>query len=231
MPNIQGPSSILPTKVPRERGPGQRNALDQQDFMKLFTAQLRAQNPSKPLDTAAMMQQMSQLASLSATEALEKSVKSLNENLNKSQIMGATQAIGKTVQIPSKVSPLVKGEGLNGSAIVPQPASAVTITIKDDNNNVVKTIEKPGSGAGVVDFEWDGKDDSGKELEPKFYHISATATIAGNPVEIPTAGNFKVKSVALNKTTGEIIFNVDGLGGVEMSHIVKILNKENNPWA
>ncbi len=50
------------------------------------------------------------MTSLSSTQELEKTIKSLNSNLTRSQMLEATQLIGKEVQIPTGFSPLVEGK-------------------------------------------------------------------------------------------------------------------------
>ncbi|VVC77097.1 Basal-body rod modification protein FlgD [Aquicella siphonis] len=202
---------------------GGKKELSKDDFMTIFLTQMRMQSPLKPYDSAQMLQQMSMLTSLTATEELQKTIQSLGMSISKSQVMSASQLIGKKVQIPSGVSPLVTGEGLSGSVILPGEVSDVTITIKDKDGKVVKTINKGSSGSGVLDFDWDGKDADGNDLKPDFYKISAIATMDGKKIDVPTAGTFKVGSVAMNPTNGAVILNVDGLGGVDMGEIIKIL--------
>ncbi len=202
---------------------GGRKELTKDDFMTIFLTQMRMQSPLKPYDSAAMLQNMSMLTSLASSEELQKSIQGLGLNIAKSQVMTASGLIGKKVQIPAGVSPLVKDEGLSGSVILPAAVTSVTITIKDSNGNVVKTIEKGASGSGVLDFDWDGKDANGGPMKEDFYKISATATINGKSVDVHTAGTFKVGSVAMNPATGSVILNVDGLGGVDMGEIIKIL--------
>lgn len=201
-----------------------KNSLSKDDFMKIFLAQMRMQSPTNPYDSSVMLQQMSQLTSLSATEELQSAVKNLNNNINKSQILYASPMIGRSIQVPSDISPLTEGKGLSGSVVFSPGMGDATITIKDKSGTVVATIKKTApAGGGVVDFDWDGKDSSGNTLKPDFYQISATASFNGSEAALPTAGTFKVGSVTVNPTTGGIIMNVDGLGGIGMDSVVKIL--------
>jgi flagellar basal-body rod modification protein FlgD len=200
-----------------------KKELSKDDFLKIFLTQMKAQNPLKPYDSTAMLQQMGQLTSLTATEELQGSIRNLNLTIGKSEILSASQLVGRKVQLLSDKSPLVAGEGLHGSTIVPSTASNVVITIRDAQGGIVKTIEKGVSEAGVLDFDWDGKGPDGKEMKPDFYQISAKAKIDGKEVDLKTAGTFKVNSVAMNPMTGSVFVNVDGLGGVDMSYILKII--------
>jgi len=208
--------------VKQQRQVGQKE-LSKDDFMKIFLKQIRMQDPNKPFDSASMLQQMAQLTQLSASEELKKTIGSLNLSIAKSQVMSASQLIGKKVQLGAKVAPLVKGEGLSGSVILTGASKEVTITIKDKDGKVVKTITKSAATGGVLDFDWDGKDDAGNEMKEGFYNISAEANYTGKKVAAATAGTFKVGSVAMDPTNGTVILNVDGLGGIGMENIIKIL--------
>jgi flagellar basal-body rod modification protein FlgD len=201
-----------------------RTKLSPDDFMTLMIAELKTQNPMKPYDNTAMLQNMAQITSLKATEDLQGSIKNLDANMGKSQVLSASQLVGRKANFPSEVSPLIAGDGLSGSVVVPEQASDVTITIKDLNGKEVKTIHKGASESGVVDFSWDGSIEGQTEkMEPGMYQISATATINGQQTQTITAGTFKITSVALNPRNNEVILNVDGLGGMKMNEMLKIL--------
>ena len=207
---------------------GPRNELAPDDFITLFLAQMRNQNPMKPTDSSAILQQMSEVSSISANKDMQKTLNGLAQNVNmalaNSQVLQSTQMIGKHVQIASDSAPLIKDEGLSGSAIVPAAASKVQVKIKDAVGNVIKTIDcGAAASGGLVDFNWDGKGDDGKQYDPGFYTMNATATINGTTAAVHTAGAFKVNSVGLNQQSGGVILNVDGVGGTEMGDIIKIL--------
>ncbi len=218
---------VLQSEQPNNKVAGK--ALSQDDFMKLFLAQMKTQSPLKPFDSGEMMQQMSQLTSLTATQELEKSIKLMNANLGRSQMVQATQLIGKKVAIASDKSPLNYGpdgkvQGLDGSVILPASASETTIEIKDASNKVVKTIKLPASNSGIQDFHWDGLDAEGKPMPADFYTISAKATVNGQPMDVYTAGIFKINSVTMDRQSSQVILNVDGMGGMDMGDIIKILS-------
>jgi flagellar basal-body rod modification protein FlgD len=199
------------------------NQLSQDDFMKILLTQMKLQTPQNPFDSNTMMQQMSQLTNLSATKEMENAVKSLNTNLGASQILSASQVVGKKVQVVNELSSLVAGENLKGSVVLPKPVDHISVTIKDMNNRVVKTIELGASDSGVVDFSWDGLDASGNASAPGYYKMSASSVINGEAVALPTAGTFQVNSVALDRNGDGVILNLEGIGGVNMKDLIKIL--------
>lgn len=197
--------------------------LTQDDFIRLLLTQMKMQSPDNPFDSNTMMQQVAQLTSLSASTEMEKTVKNLGANLETSQVLSAAQLIGKKVQIPSGLSPLIAGEGLNSSLILPSDIEHATITIKNKQDQVVKTIELGASSSGLADFSWNGLDTNNNPLPADLYKMSATAVINGETVPVQTTGTFNVRSVALDKTGKGVVLNLDGMDGVNMTEILKII--------
>lgn len=197
--------------------------LNEDDFLKIFIKQMTMQSPDKPIDSAQMMQQMSQLTSLESNKSLKTAIENMNKTIGQSQMINATQMIGKEVVIASSVSPLSTTNGLNGSVVVPPNCSEVSVDILNGDKKVIKTINLAANTSGVVDFHWDGKDANGEPLEPTFYGMSAKAKVNGVSQELPTAGNFKVNSVTMDRQTSNVILNVEGMGGVGVGDIIKFL--------
>lgn len=71
-----------------------KQKLDSQMFMKLLVAQLRAQDPSSPMDTNAMMSQTTQLSSM---EQLTSLTSVTQETFALQMRMAAAGLVGKTV--------------------------------------------------------------------------------------------------------------------------------------
>lgn len=198
------------------------NNLDQDSFMKLLLAQLKMQNPTNPFDSTTMMQQVSQLTNMASTQALEKSIRELTTNMGASQVLQASEIIGKNVQVISDRSPLTENQGLRGSVIIPEGVENVQVEIRDSQGQLVKTLPLSSFNDGVMDFTWDGLDESGQKRSPDFYKISASGIMNGEYVALSTAGTYQVQSVALDRQGKGVIVNVDGLGGVNMDEIIKI---------
>lgn len=226
MANINQMSGNGIMKTDPHVGEGRRppkKDLDKEDFMTLFVAQMLSQNPTKPYDGNTMMQQMGQMSSLAATEDLQKTIHSLNYSLGKSGMLSASQLVGRKAHLVSDKSPLIKGEGLRGSALVPAKTEDIVITIKDAKGGIVKTIHKGTSEkGGPVDFDWDGKDANTNDLPEGIYTISATGKINGKQVDLKTAGCFNIESVAMNPMTADIIVNVS-TGAFDIGQIVKVI--------
>jgi flagellar basal-body rod modification protein FlgD len=226
----QPASGEVPTTMPTQ---SPLAALKPEDFIKLFIEQLKHQDPSHPTDSSAILQQMSQISQLSASADMQKTMKdvanSVNVSLANTQVLQATQLIGKRVEIESDQCPLTKDatsgkNSLMGSVLVPSSATSTTVTISDSSGNVLKTINLGTGDAthdGLKDFTWDGIADNGNTAEPGFYKIAATSIINGKSVPLHTAGAFNVNSVALGQSG--VMLNLEGIGGKDMGQIIKIL--------
>lgn len=200
-----------------------KNQLEQKDFLKLLLAQLKLQNPLNPFDASTMMQQISQLTGLNATQKMSDSIDVLKSSLGASQLFEASHMVGKSVQLLSDTLRLSEGAGAAGSVLVPAGVETIQITISDEQGKAVRTFTVNAPGEGVFDFNWDGLDDKGQAVPMGFYKMSAMSSVADNPVTISTAGTFKVDSVALDRDSGKVILNIEGLGGVNMDNLVKIM--------
>jgi len=197
-------------------------AFTQVDFLKILTTQMKIQDPTKPLDSGQMMQQMSQLTALSSSQELKSAIEGLKQNQYQSQFLSSTQLIGKEVAVISSVSQL--DNSLKGSVVLANRATEVTVQIKNSAGQVVKTLSLPGSEAGVVDFTWDGKNEEGQEMPKDFYTMSASAKNNGANIDTATLGIFKVNSVTLDRKNYSTIVNLAGLGGVSMNNVIKIIS-------
>jgi flagellar basal-body rod modification protein FlgD len=228
MPNVSdvmGARNAAGMNVPNKHSSFELSA---QDFMKLFITQLQNQNPTSPMDSSTMLQQVANLGQLSSASNAQQTMKelqaSVQASLGETQYVGATQIIGKRILIPQPLSPMIPNEGISGAVALEQAANNVTVSIKDSSGKVIHTLDLGASGSGgLMDFHWDGKID-GKEVPNDIYQISAVAMVNGKQTPaLKTAGAFKVSSVALDKQSGSVIVNADKYGGLAMSDILKIM--------
>lgn len=131
--------------------------------------------------------------------------------------------IGKKVEVQASESALYENKGLSGSVLVTQAATNIQVSISDSNGDFKKTLDLGSANTpGLLDFIWNGVLPNGNPAGAGFYTISASATVNGVSVPLMTAGDFKVRSVALD-ATNRTILNVDDLGGVYLDDIIKVL--------
>ncbi|ACY47680.1 flagellar hook assembly protein FlgD [Rhodothermus marinus] len=161
--------------------------LDKEAFLRLLVTQLRYQDPINPLDSrefAAQLAQFStveQLIGINETLAAQSDAyAALAQGIHNSVAAGL---VGKVIE--------AEGDRLTWGGEDPVPfrielgdaAQQVSIQIRNEAGEVVRTIFLGSKAAGEHAVEWDGKNDAGEALPAGTYTIEVLATDAdGDPV-------------------------------------------------
>jgi flagellar basal-body rod modification protein FlgD len=107
--------------------------------------------------------------------------------------------------------------GVNLSENVDQ----LRVQIIDSTGKVVQTQDLGAQKAGVINFAWDGKDDTGAKLADGTYKISVQALRGGEKV---TADALQVGTVsALVRSGGGFLLDLGALGRVDFKTVQQIL--------
>ncbi len=75
-------SNIAGASIPVVPAGSANQTLGQEDFLRLMTAQLQAQDPFKPLDNTQMVAQMAQFSSLAGISEVNDSLKAIADQLS-----------------------------------------------------------------------------------------------------------------------------------------------------
>ena len=155
--------------------------LGKDEFLKLLTFQLKAQNPLKPQDG---QQFASQLAQFSSLEQLTNINKQLEVQVASYTLLSQTVANGNA---PSYIGKMVKAASPNLNFDGSKPvqygyslstnAATAKIEIKNATGAVVRTIEPSASDlrSGEHKLTWDGKDQKGSTVPSGQYSVTVTA--------------------------------------------------------
>ena len=170
---VSGVNSVVPG---RETGTAVKTEeLGQDDFLNLLIAQLQAQDPLNPLESAEFTAQLAQFNSL---EKLMEVNTRLGE-LKAAQLFSANAQfvdyIGKTVKASGNTVSLAEGESPVLSFDLASPAKSVAVTIIDAAGARVRTLAPEETGAGERSVEWNGKDDKGRRVPDGTYRFEVAA--------------------------------------------------------
>ena len=196
-------------------------SLSQADFLKLMTAQLQAQDPTKPVDNTQFVSQMAQFSQLSSSQDLLTSVNALSSTLNSSmqtnQMLGSSSLVSRQVMVPSSTLNY-SGDNITGAASV-SGTGPVSVNITDTSGKVVRTLSLGSQNAGLSPFNWDGKDNNGNPVAQGAYSVSASSN--GSALNTYVAGT--VTAVGYGGAGIGTYLQVAGVGGVPLTQVAQIL--------
>ncbi|VAX33836.1 Flagellar basal-body rod modification protein FlgD [hydrothermal vent metagenome] len=155
------------------------------DFLRLFTTQLKYQNPLKPMDSTEFTSQLAQFSSLEQLVGIGDKldgILSYQDSLNNAF---ATNLMGKMVTVDGNRVQLKGSAAI--SYEVPHDVEKMTLNINNSSGEVVRTIELGKQPAGDGKYTWDGTDNNGNPLPDGPYTMEFTATDAdGKSVPVST---------------------------------------------
>jgi len=130
-------------------------ALGKDDFMKLLLAQLKNQDPLKPMDGTDFAAQLAQFSSLEQLSNMNTELKNLSVNQMTMNYAQSVNMIGKDVVTNSGNSLVVSGPTTDLNYKLATDAQSVTITILDKEGKIVKTWDESAQKAGMNKATWD----------------------------------------------------------------------------
>jgi len=193
--------------------------LGKDDFMKLLLAQLKNQDPLKPVDGTDFAAQLAQFSSLEQLSNMNTELKNQSVNQMTMNYAQSVNMIGKEVVTNSGNSLVVNGTSTNLNYKLAKDAQTVTITILDKNGKVVKTWDETAQKAGMNKVTWDTS-----AVEKGEYTFKVTAKDSqGQPVLIETMTGGLVTAVHFRNN--QILATVNGIE-IPLSNIIEVKQPE-----
>ncbi|MFN3884960.1 MAG: flagellar hook assembly protein FlgD [Rhodocyclaceae bacterium] len=188
-------------------------------FLTLLTTQLKNQDPLNPLDNAQLTSQLAQISTVNGIEKLNATLQKLLAGLQDTQAMEAAALVNHGVLVPGSSLTLGEQGGIGGFELA-APAEEVSVTIKDGNGLVVRTLNLGAQEAGVVPFVWDGKTDSGAQAVPGKYSYSVSAK-SGTTTSTPTTLAYGLVQ-AVTRGSGGMTLDLGVLGEFTFNDVKQI---------
>jgi len=196
-------------------------AADTQDrFLKLLVTQMKNQDPLNPMDNAQVTSQMAQLSTVTGIDKLNVTLQALSDSMASSQSLQAATMIGHGVLVPGEGVDMLNGVGFGGIELA-QSADKVDIAIYDQAGALVRNMHLGAQPVGLVNWQWDGRDNSGVSVADGGYLFAVDAAQAGKKVDAAALQFGMVNSVTQGKQGVEL--SVGNLGGVALSQVRQIL--------
>ena len=210
--------------------PADNTKMGKDDFMKLLVTQLKYQDPLNPMDGTKFASQLAQFSSLEQLSNLNEAVQtSIDGNYYLSQSINNTLTatlVGKNVKL---AGPTIINKGQSQVQLgynIPAATSSVTVNIKDENGNIVKTFDSPPSATGDNKLLWDFTDNNGNKLPEGTYTFEVAAkTASGEDMNVTLFKWGKIDGVRFSDKGTTLV--VDG-NEYLLSDILEILDSGNN---
>jgi len=180
-----------------------QTAMGENDFLTLFTTQLKNQDPSQPEDNSTFVSQLAQFSQLTATTNMESSMNSLVSSLQNNQMSSGTSLIGRQVLVPGGTAALVSGQPVNTTVNLPNGAQTITMTVTDSSGNLVSSQSFGSQLAGNMTATWNGLSSSGTQEPDGMYNIAFSAVDSKGAAIQPTMSTFSTVLSVSNPNAGK----------------------------
>lgn len=181
-------------------------------FLKMLTTQLQNQDPTEPMDTTQMTQQIATYSGVEQQVKTNSQLEALLKSNKQSQLSTAVSYIGKEVETKGNTSTLQYAQDgtQTGKAEygyeLPDGVKEVTVNIKDKDGNIVYTGAGPiAKGQNTV--RWNGINSTTKKaMEAGTYTMSVVAkNTAGETLDVSVTGDGKL--TYSDTTYGQAVFS------------------------
>jgi flagellar basal-body rod modification protein FlgD len=193
--------------------------LGKDDFMKLLLAQLKNQDPLKPLDGTDFAAQLAQFSSLEQLSNMNTELKNLSVNQMTMNYAQSVNLIGKNVVTNSGNSLTVNGPSTDLNYSLAKDAQSVNITILDKDGKPVKSWDETAQKTGTNKVTWDT---SNVEKGDYTFQVSAKDS-QGQTLSVHTMTTGLVTAVHFRNN--EILATVNG-NEVPLSNIIEVKQPE-----
>jgi len=198
------------------------NDLGQQQFLELMVAQVRNQDPFKPLENGEFLSQIAQFSTVTGIQDLQDSFSSFAGSLSSNQALQASALVGRSVAVNSDIAVLKPGGKVDGAIGLPSDSNAVKVEFFNTAGELVKELPLGAQNGGIVEFSWNGLADSGNPAPAAAYRMVATANIDGEDVALGTLVKDNVESVILGRPGEGTTLNLSALGATDFNRVEEI---------
>jgi len=184
--------------------------LGQEQFLELMIAQLKNQDPLKPMQNGEFLGQMAQFGTVSGIQELQKSFGQMANALQSNQALMASSLVGRAVLVPGARLTYNGTTPALAAAELPQAASDVRVTVTNAGGQVLRQFSLGAQSAGTVKFTWDGLNNGGQPLAAGQYNVKVEAVNAGKTSALASYVAARVDSVSLGGQQGITLNLWDG---------------------
>jgi flagellar basal-body rod modification protein FlgD len=152
--------------------------LDMNAFLRMFTTQLKHQDPTNPLESYELAAQLAQFSSVEKLTDISAKLAEQQQYLVSLTNAQMVQMIGKEVIGAYDGIQLSDGAVSKGYYELPSQAANVTVKIMNESGALIRTLNVGAQNAGRYDVNWNGKDEAGNALPNGTYRFDVVPLAA-----------------------------------------------------
>ena len=211
MPDIVGINNVTAAGSPLKIGGGQDISKDA--FLQMLITQLKNQDPLQPMESQEFASQLAEFSSLESLNSIDSNVLEsvtadyvLTQSINNTM---ATTLIGRNATMVGNQINLVGEDNIDLQYSLSGEAESAVINIRDEDGNVIRTIENHDPHLGNNSIEWDGKDNDGNSVDrDQTYTFTVEAENArGETVQNMTFTTGPISSVRYENGVAILVIN------------------------
>lgn len=195
------------------------NNLGQQDFLTLLTAQLKNQDPLKPLENTEFLGQMAQFSTVAGIDRLNETLGGFGTGMRDMRVAMAANMLGHSVLVPGPVARPGPDGAIRGAVDLPQAVDSLVVTYADARSGAILHTQSLGpQPGGLAGFEW-------TDLPPAMVadrsaiRVSLNATGNGQTQNLDPKVYARVMSASAGAQTQDVTLQVEGFGALNTLEI------------
>jgi flagellar basal-body rod modification protein FlgD len=197
-------------------------SLNSQDqFLTLMLAQLKNQDPLKPMEPAQFLGQLAQFSTVTGIQDMKTSVSDLSQSLRSAQMISGTNLVGHSI-LSAGSAVRFDGTGtVSASAGSPSGTTRIEVGVRDASGALVRRFEVSPQG-DFTDFAWDGRTDAGELAAAGSYKLEAVGVVNGQSQSLELLTPSKVNSVTIDTQGTGLILNTSA-GSVALGDVRRVM--------
>lgn len=193
-------------KVTGKKQDGKKNKLEKEDYLNLMVAQLKNQDPMKPMDNQEMATQLAQFNTVEQLIGVNKTLESMNKAQTEAKVDKLAPYLGRDIEVSGDKIRVSRDHKVSGARFdIPAASGSTTLSIKDSAGKTIRNLTLGGLPSGEHKVDWDGLDDSGLKVPDGQYTYSVNATTQdGKPLKATQTFVARVDSITDLSSGGKL---------------------------
>ncbi|MDI6789957.1 MAG: flagellar hook assembly protein FlgD [Thermodesulfobacteriota bacterium] len=197
--------------------------MDKDSFMKLFVAQMKHQDPLKPMEAYEISAQLAQFSSLEQLYTLNENMNNLIAYQTSQNNLQLLSLINKKVEVVTDTLTLQGGKATEARYELGEEATSCVINIYDQNGALVRRLNLGSRHAGSYTLDWDGRDQKGAVLSDGRYYFDVVAKDATGH-EVPVNTSICGRITGLDFEGGITMLVLEDGSRIGVADVVRVVN-------